>query len=99
MKPFGVKVVTVITGAIETNLFTNSPEHKLPADSLYREAGKEIALRATGTDVSKRSKSEDFARDLVQDTLRGASGRVYRGAMASSVRFASTCIPTSVLVC
>jgi 1-acylglycerone phosphate reductase len=98
MKPLGVKVVTVICGAMETNLFANSPEHRLPADSLYKAAEKEIAMRATGRDVTQRSKCVDFARDLVKDILQGSSGKVYRGAMASSIRFASTCVPTSVLV-
>lgn len=99
MKPFGVKVATVITGAIETNLFVNAPEHRLPADSIYKAAKSEVSARATGTDVSQHSKREDFARDLVKDILGGASGKVYRGAMASTIRFASTYLPTSVLVC
>jgi 1-acylglycerone phosphate reductase len=98
MKPLGVKVVTVITGAIETNLFVNGPEHRLPDDSRYKAAEKEIALRATGRDVTQRSKCTDFARDLVKDILQGSSGKVYRGAMASSVHFASIYMPTSVLV-
>ena len=99
MKPLGVDVVTVITGAIETNLFANAPEQqRLPEDSLYKAAEEKIALRTTGKDVPQRSKREDFARDLVKDILRGASGKVYKGAMASSIRFASTYIPTSVLV-
>jgi 1-acylglycerone phosphate reductase len=39
MKPLGVNVITVITGAIETNIFTNAPEQQpLPEDSLYKPA-------------------------------------------------------------
>lgn len=98
MKPFGVKVVTVITGAIETNIFVNAPEHRLPADSIYKAAANEVAARATGTDVSQHSKREDFARDLVRDILGGASGKVYRGAMASTIRFVGTYLPTTILV-
>ena len=72
MKPLGVNVVTVITGAIETNLFANAPEQQsLPEDSLYKPAEEEIMLRTTGGDVKYRSKGDDFARDLVKVVLRG----------------------------
>ena len=57
MKPLGVDVVTVITGAIETNLFANAPEQqRLPEDSRYKAAEEKIALRTTGKDVPQRSK-------------------------------------------
>lgn len=98
VKPFGVKVATVITGAVQTNLFVNTPEYQLPADSRYKAARKEIASRATGVDVPRRSTTEEFAQDLVQDILRGATGKVYRGEMATSVRYATACIPTAILV-
>lgn len=98
MKPFGVKVVTVITGSVETNLFVNAPEHHLPANSRYKTAAKEVAARATGVDVAQHSTPEEFARELVGDILGGASGKVYRGKLASIVRYASTYLPTWLAV-
>ena len=36
LQPFGVKVVTVMAGAIQSNFFTNQDELQLPQDSDYR---------------------------------------------------------------
>ena len=98
MEPFGVKVVTCITGAIKTNLFVNGPEHKLPSNSIYSPAQKQIAERASGEDVKSRSTASEFARDLVRDTLNGASGLIYRGKMSTMVRWMSAYMPTPLLV-
>ena len=43
MKPLGVKVATIMVGAVETKLFDNAPEHHLPQGSIYRPAEKEIS--------------------------------------------------------
>lgn len=97
MKPFWVKVMTVVVGAIETNIFVNATQQQFPANSLYKNAEKEITARATGTDVPHHSNRTDFARALVRDILGGAKGKVYRGAMASTIRYASTFLPASIL--
>jgi 1-acylglycerone phosphate reductase len=99
MQPLGVQVVTVITGAVSTKLHINAPDHHLPDSSFYIAASSEIAARVSNEDVPKHSKPEDFARSLVGDLLAGTSGKVYRGEMASTVRFASKFLPASFLVC
>ncbi|RYP50371.1 hypothetical protein DL769_010960 [Monosporascus sp. CRB-8-3] len=38
LKPFGVNVVTVMVGAVQTKLFDNAPEHHLPPNSSYKAA-------------------------------------------------------------
>lgn len=98
MEPFGVKVITCITGAINTNIFVNAPEHKLPSNSLYSPAQKQIAERASGEDVNSRSTPSEFAKSLVGDTLKGASGLIYRGKMSTTVRLMSAYMPTPLLV-
>ena len=98
MKPFGVKVVTVITGSVESNIFVNAPEHHLPPGSLYGSAEKAIANRATGKDVNQHSTREDFAHSLVSDILGGASGKVYRGKMSTTARLVLTYMPTFIIV-
>jgi hypothetical protein len=91
--------VTVITGAIETNIFANAPEHHLPEGSLYAPAASEIAERAAGADVSGRlGRREDFARKLVGDIMAGATGKVYRGNMSSMIKFLTTYMPMSLIV-
>lgn len=98
MEPFGVKVVTCIIGAIKTNIFVNAPEHKLPPNSLYLPAQKQISERAHGEDVKSHSTPSQFAKNLVGDTLNGASGLIYRGNMSTTVRWMSAFMPTPLLV-
>ncbi|KAI1095733.1 oxidoreductase [Rostrohypoxylon terebratum] len=98
MKPFGVKVATVMVGAVETRLFDNAPEHLLPPDSIYKAAEKEIGDWATGRNMEgQESKREDFARSLVKDILGGASGRVYRGNMTTTLRILASILPDFII--
>ncbi|KAI1388664.1 oxidoreductase [Hypoxylon trugodes] len=98
LHPLGIKVATIITGAVRTNLAANSPPHILPPNSVYTPAAKEIAARATGADVTDRVGSkEDFGRDLVSKVLRGATGRVYVGNLSTAVRIASSWFPACLI--
>jgi len=75
MAPFGVKVVSVVTGAVATNIMTNtSPNYQPPPDSLFKRAFKEINERATGEDVKSKMDPTEFASKVVRDILGGASG-------------------------
>ena len=94
MAPFDVKVVTVITGVVGTNIMTNVSLVTLPPTSQYRPVEKNIAARARGVDVKKQMKKEDFAEKVVGDVLGGANGKIWRGELSSTIR----CVPTSFLV-
>ncbi|KAK8112523.1 hypothetical protein PG984_013049 [Apiospora sp. TS-2023a] len=99
LQPFGVKVLTVIVGAIKTNIFNNRPEYELPQGSLYDPARKEVTARIAGRDVEGRlGKPEDFAKSLVGDMMGGVSGTIGRGNMSSFVRFATAVFPRFILV-
>ncbi len=64
LKPFGVRVVTVITGATQTNTFVNAPP-PLPEGSLYSKAEKEIGDRQNGRHAEGRlGTPEELARSL-----------------------------------
>ena len=94
MTPFDVKVVTVITGVVGTNIMTNVSEVKLPPNSQYWPVERNIAARARGVDIKKKMKKEDFAEKVVSDVLGGTNGKIWRGELASAIR----CIPASFLV-
>lgn len=99
LQPFGVKVVTAVSGAVKSKIFTNAPALRLPEDSLYTPAEKEIVARAGGADVEKNhSTLEDYSRTLVSDILGGASGKVYRGSMSSIVKILTAWMPTFLFV-
>lgn len=99
LQPLGVRVATVIVGAVSTNIFANMPAYKLPANSRYGPVEKQIQARATGNDVSgQKDTAEDFARKLVGRVLSGASGRIACGKLSTAVQLLTTYFPTWVVV-
>ena len=77
---------------------SNSTKHNLPAGSVYAPIAKNISERANGEDVKDTSTPEDFAKQLVNDTLGGASGKVYRGKLATVTKYISAFLPAGTLV-
>jgi NAD(P)-dependent dehydrogenase (short-subunit alcohol dehydrogenase family) len=96
--PLNINVVTVITGAIETNITKNSPAPVLHEALPYFKALEQITKLSAGVDGVKRMKREKFARKVVGDVLLGTGGKVWRGASASATRLASLLAPSWVLV-
>ncbi len=99
LAPFGVKVLTVVTGAIESKIMENGPQLKLPESSLYTKIEGIISDRVTGKEEIQRMTASDYAERVVQDILSGADGKVWRGQMASMVHLTSLIAPTFLVVC
>ncbi|KAJ5532235.1 hypothetical protein N7494_008787 [Penicillium frequentans] len=97
MLPLNIKVITVITGAIETNIMKNSPAPILQESFPYFKAQEQITKLASGDDGVQRMKRKDFAKKVVGDVLLGTSGKVWRGASASATRLASLIVPSWIL--
>lgn len=97
VQPFNILVISLVTGAVATNVMSHS-NMNLPENSLYQKALPEIQTRGVGDDVSNKSTPADFAREVVKDVLGGAAGPVWRGSMASMVKFISRYMPTGILV-
>ncbi|PYI24534.1 NAD(P)-binding protein [Aspergillus violaceofuscus CBS 115571] len=96
LQPFNVRVISLVTGSVATNVMSHS-NLTLPESSLYLKALPEIQTRGVGKDVSNKTAPDDFAREVVKDILSGASGPVWRGAMAFTVRLISKYMPTRIL--
>ena len=90
--------MTVVTGSIETKIHTNGPEPDLPPSSRYLPAQKRIVERSQGNDGIGRMTTEEFAARVVKDVLGGATGKIWRGKNATTVRYASIVLPTSIAV-
>jgi 1-acylglycerone phosphate reductase len=97
LEPFGVRVVSLVTGSVATNVMSHA-ELRLPATSLYQKAIPEIQKRGVGEDVQSKSSPAGFAQAVVGDILGGATSPLWRGAMASAARIMSSFLPTSVVV-
>lgn len=93
LAPFGVKVVTVDTGAVSTKTLSAGVDFKLPSTSQYLGIEKEIAARARGEDGTPRMEPSVYAEKVVSDVLAGANWHIWRGGYASMVRFTSSWFP------
>lgn len=100
MQPFGVRVISVITGAVDTKIMKNSSIPKLPTTSRYHAAEKQIIDLAVGNDGDgvKRMSPEEFAEKVAGDVIGGANGKIWRGGYSSIARVFNILVPTRVLV-
>ncbi|KAF7588345.1 hypothetical protein BBP40_005873 [Aspergillus hancockii] len=97
MEPFGVKVVTLMTGVVGTKLFANCANSDLPEDSLYTDASKEIDDVATGALLKNNMSASVYASRIVDDVIGGASGMIWRGKFATMDWFLSSYCPTWII--
>ncbi|RYP07569.1 hypothetical protein DL765_009119 [Monosporascus sp. GIB2] len=97
--PLGVRVISLITGAVDTNIMKTSPKDTLPDTSYYKfkEAETAISKLTSGNDGVKRTPREVFAKQVVGDILVGTTGKIWRGQIAFMVSILSKFMPASVL--
>ena len=99
LKPLNVKVLTVVTGAIETSIHVNAPGVKLPEKSFYRAVQNRLNALKTDEVKVKRTEAHVYAEKVVNDVLGGASGKTFRGSYSSIAKYATMYLPTFVTVC
>ena len=93
LAPLNVKVLTVVTGSIKTNIQQNSPKPELPATSKYRATQKYLE-KSWNDDIDHGACTpESFAQKVVGDVLGGATGKIWRGTHASMTRYARYFMP------
>ncbi|PYH83329.1 NAD(P)-binding protein [Aspergillus uvarum CBS 121591] len=96
LAPFGVRVVTVMSGVVQTQIFAKHPDLEFPG-SMYEPATEGVRRMAAGDSVKDPMAPEEYARRVVDDLLAGKTGLVWRGRMASIGWFLTTWMPTWVL--
>ncbi|KAI1078090.1 short-chain dehydrogenase/reductase [Whalleya microplaca] len=83
LAPLGVRVVTVKTGCVRTDLFDNTPTTKLPEDSLYQPVKEWIEGRKM-LDNGKFIAAEDYAKKVVSELLRPSVKHIiWQGGLAT----------------
>ena len=97
MEPLGVKVMTVVTGVVKTQIFSNAAPDPLPSDSPYKAAEEQIQKRMRGEDIFTFATVESFAQSVVNDALAGKSGHTYRAKLASLLKVLAAILPESVI--
>lgn len=100
LQPLGIRVISLVTGAVATNIMTGASVADLPESSPYKVRSVEdaIAKMTSINDGIKRTPADEYAKLVVNDTLAGSSGRIWRGQMAGLVSFMSKFIPASIIV-
>ncbi|UKZ79969.1 hypothetical protein TrVFT333_007733 [Trichoderma virens FT-333] len=86
MSSFGVKVLTVVTGVVNSNLGSENTAFQLPSTSLYRGAEEAIRERAQGGGGAKMS-TEEYCEKYVKAVERESSGQVWIGNSATAVKW------------
>jgi len=83
LSPFGVKVLSVVTGAISTNCQTCFEDWALPTDSHYK------AIESTLANVARdmvRTPLATYATEVVDNILCGTTGRIWLGERAEQIK-------------
>lgn len=95
LAPFGIRVINLVTGGVQSTFFQNSNDAQLPADSIYNIAKEAITGPMNGDQpgmnkIDAKTWANQVARDLSQRT---PPYMIYRGSMAGVSRLASL-LPT-----
>lgn len=100
LQPLGVRVISLVTGAVATNIMLGASIGGLPKSSPYNVKSVETAISkmASKDDGIKRTPASEYAKAVVNDMLGSCSGRIWRGQMAGVVNFMSKFVPASIIV-
>jgi len=89
MKPFGVKVINIISGEIGTNILKGDHDRTIPKGSVYEPLSEEF--KAHVQRVPDTMSPEDYAKGVVEMvTSTSPPAWYWRGARSSSVRWIDT---------
>jgi hypothetical protein len=95
LAPLDVRVVTVMAGGVNTKIFDNCPgPEKLPPTSPYLSIEKYLAEKPGWDEMAP----ETFAERVVNDVLRGATGKIWHGNSSATVRYAGPVLPQFIIV-
>ncbi|THC90317.1 hypothetical protein EYZ11_010216 [Aspergillus tanneri] len=98
LAPFHVQVLSIVTGAVKTMAQSHFGDFQLPDTSLYKPIEDKIAAHARGEDGRERTELMTHCRKVVEEIIRGASGKIWCGSYAGLVKFATSFVPGSYLV-
>ncbi|KAF5238784.1 hypothetical protein FANTH_10206 [Fusarium anthophilum] len=94
LEPLGVRVVTAMVGAINTEIYDGC-DVVLPTDSWYKPIEDTIRRQAKGEmQLPNNEAVEVTAASIVKDTLSGRRGKIWRGGEAGIASIGSWLFPT-----
>ncbi|KAI9661446.1 MAG: hypothetical protein M1831_002968 [Alyxoria varia] len=97
VEPFGVRVVTAMIGAVNTNFYNNEPAFYLPPGSLYTSIRDTIAEVARGNKVPTPMDADEFAEALVKKLMKKeTTGKLYEGSFAKATKWMASFVPRMI---
>lgn len=96
LSPFGVSVVTIMTGVVTTQFHENDA-FSLPQTSRYAVIKEIISSWANGKAKPKGCSAEQFAESLLEDIVgKGKGGVVWKGPHAGAIKAMVKWLPASL---
>lgn len=90
LEPFGIKVVNLVTGSVQSTFHHNAAVHSLPPDSIYNVAKETVEKAMAGSDTDNKGDREQYAKGVVKDISRAKPSHwVWRGNFTALMRIAS----------
>ena len=97
LEPFGVQVVNLLTGSVESTFFKNVGANTLPPNSIYNVAREAVEKAMASSDTEGKGNREEYAKGVVKDISRPKPSHwVWRGKYTLMVRL-GTLLPVGWL--
>ena len=98
LDPLGVRVITVVTGIIETKLHENEKLTELPSTSYYAPLGQWLKERKAGTNRPAGMEVEEYAKLMVNKVESGKNGKIFVGPLTPLFVYMKWWMPTWIWV-
>ncbi|KAL4808600.1 IBR finger domain protein [Aspergillus unguis] len=90
LQPFGIRVINLITGAVQSNFHDNAGAPVLPATSLYNLAKEKVEESMINTNHADDTAAEQWAKNVVRDMTRPKPAFwIWRGKLSTYVWMAT----------
>lgn len=90
LEPFCVRVINLVTGAVQSTFHENAPAPTLPPNSLYNIAKDIVENGMMNDDATSDTDAEHWAKQVVQDiSRRSPSLWIWRGKLSFLARVAA----------
>lgn len=90
IKPFGVDVLSIVSGVVKTNGHSYYEKWELPPGSLYKPIEATIKMRAQGNDGIPRMNLDEYSVAVTDEIIKRTPGKVWLGNMADVAKATAT---------
>ncbi|KAL4862159.1 hypothetical protein BDV12DRAFT_179192 [Aspergillus spectabilis] len=97
LSPFGVRVVSVVTGSVKSKGNSYFDDLMLPEKSLYKAVEESVLARAKWEDGVPRESSEKWAEKVVKRLTGGSRGHLWEGIAAGTIWFMERVVPVWIM--